>query len=203
MGAYKYLRELYRKKQSDALRYLLRIRAWELRHLPAVHRVQRPTRPDRARALGFKNKLGYVIYRVRVRRGGRKRPAPNGRINGKPSTQGIHVKNGRSLQVIAEGRVGKKLGSLRVLNSYWVNQDGRFKWFEVICVDPSHEAIRVDPQSKWIATAKQNHRELRGLTSAGKKSRGLRVKGSLASKVRPSRKASWKRRNTTKLQRKR
>ena len=33
MGAYKYLEELWRKKQSDAMRYLLRIRSWEYRQL--------------------------------------------------------------------------------------------------------------------------------------------------------------------------
>ena len=28
MGAYKYMQELWRKKQSDVMRFLLRIRAW-------------------------------------------------------------------------------------------------------------------------------------------------------------------------------
>ena len=36
MGAYKYLEELWRKKQSDVLRFLLRVRAWEYRQLPKV-----------------------------------------------------------------------------------------------------------------------------------------------------------------------
>ncbi|GFH32160.1 ribosomal protein L15, partial [Haematococcus lacustris] len=31
MGAYKYLEELYKKKQSDVIRFLLRIRCWEYR----------------------------------------------------------------------------------------------------------------------------------------------------------------------------
>ena len=44
MGAYKYLEELWRKKQSDAMRYLLRIRSWEYRQLPKVCRVTHPTR---------------------------------------------------------------------------------------------------------------------------------------------------------------
>ena len=62
MGAYKYMSELYRKKQSDVMRYLLRIRCWQYRQLAKVHRVPRSTRPDKARRLGFKNKLGFVIY---------------------------------------------------------------------------------------------------------------------------------------------
>ena len=31
MGAYKYMEELYKKKQSDVLRFLLRVRNWEWR----------------------------------------------------------------------------------------------------------------------------------------------------------------------------
>merc|ERR1712166_785567 len=33
MGAYKYPRELWNRKQSDVMRFLLRVRAWELRQL--------------------------------------------------------------------------------------------------------------------------------------------------------------------------
>jgi large subunit ribosomal protein L15e len=54
MGAYKYLQELYKKKQSDVLRFLLRLRAWQFRHLAAIHRATRPSRPDKARRLGYK-----------------------------------------------------------------------------------------------------------------------------------------------------
>ena len=72
MGAYKYLEELWRKKQSDAMRYVLRIRSWEYRQLPKICRVAHSTRPDKARRLGMKAKQGYVVYRVAVRRGGRK-----------------------------------------------------------------------------------------------------------------------------------
>ena len=70
MGAFKYLSELWRKKQSDTMRFLLRVRSWEYRQLPTIHRASRPTRPDKARNLGYKAKQGYVIYRVRVKRGG-------------------------------------------------------------------------------------------------------------------------------------
>ena len=37
MGAYKYVSELYRKKQSDVMRYLLRIRCWQYRQLTKVN----------------------------------------------------------------------------------------------------------------------------------------------------------------------
>jgi large subunit ribosomal protein L15e len=98
MGAYKYIGELYKKKQSDVLRFLLRVRCvglasvpylsnlmsslyrcWEYRQLNVIHRASRPSRPDKARRLGYKAKQGYVIYRVRVRRGNRKKHVPKGK----------------------------------------------------------------------------------------------------------------------------
>jgi len=60
MGAYKYMSEVWRKKQSDVLRYLLRVRCWYFRQLSAVHRAPRPTRPDKARKLGYKAKQGMI-----------------------------------------------------------------------------------------------------------------------------------------------
>lgn len=58
MGAYKYMQELYRKKQSDVLRFLLRVRCWQYRQLTKMHRAPRPSRPDKARRLGYKAKQG-------------------------------------------------------------------------------------------------------------------------------------------------
>ena len=69
-----YMEELWKRKQSDVLRFLLRVRCWEFRQLPGIVRLTGPSRPDKARRLGYKAKQGYVIYRVRVRRGGRKKP---------------------------------------------------------------------------------------------------------------------------------
>jgi ribosomal protein L15E len=69
-----YVEELWKKKQSDVLRFLLRVRCWEYRQLPGLIRLTGPSRPDKARRLGYKAKQGFVIYRVRVRRGGRKKP---------------------------------------------------------------------------------------------------------------------------------
>lgn len=61
---------------------------------------------------------------------------------GKPVRQGVnHLKPQRGLQSTAEERVGRRCGNLRVLNSYWVNQDGVYKYYEVILVDPSHKAV--------------------------------------------------------------
>ena len=202
MGAYKYLEEIWKKKQSDLMRFVLRMRTWEYRQLPAIHRCTRPSRPEKARKLGYKAKQGFVIYRIKIRRGGRKKPVAKGIINGKPKTQGVvGVKGTKSLKVIAEQRVGKRIPSLRVLNSYWVGQDATYKFFEVILVDTAHKAIRRDPKINWIAKPPHKRREQRGLTSAGKKNRGLRKKGVNDNKNRPSQRANWKRRNAVVLRR--
>nr|QLA09621.1 60S large subunit ribosomal protein eL15 [Euglena gracilis]6ZJ3_Lb Chain Lb, Ribosomal protein eL15 [Euglena gracilis] len=200
MGVYTYMQFVWNKKQSDVMRFTQRIRAWEYRHSHRMVRLPRPTRTDKARRLGYKRKPGYVIWRVRVRRGGRKRPVPKGICYGKPKTAGVnHLMNAKNMRVIAEGRVGKHCGGLRVLNSYWVNADAIYKYFEVILVDPMHKAIRSDPEINWICKPRQKHREARGVTSAGRKHRGLRHKGHRATKARPSVRANWKRRNLVKF----
>lgn len=133
MAAARYLQGLWNKKQSDVLRFLLRIRTWEYRHLPVVHRATQPTRPDKAHRLGYKAKEGFVIFRSRVRRGDRKKRVAKGIVYGKPKHQGVRKqKSSASLRVLAEQRVGRRIaGNLRVLNSYWVGQDALFKYYEV------------------------------------------------------------------------
>lgn len=70
---------------------------------------------------------------------------------GKPTNQGVNqLKYQRSLKSTAEERVGRRCANLRVLNSYWINQDSTYKYFEVILVDPQHKAIRRDPRINWI-----------------------------------------------------
>src|ERR1700760_2174414 len=70
---------------------------------------------------------------------------------GKPTNQGVNqLKYQPSLRSTAEERVGRRCANLRVLNSYWVNQDSTYKYFEVILVDPQHKAIRRDPRINWI-----------------------------------------------------
>jgi hypothetical protein len=58
-----------------------------------------------------------------------------------------------------------------------------------------------DARANWICNPVHKHRELRGLTSAGKSYRGLRTKGTGANKARPSRRASYKRRNAVTFRR--
>lgn len=99
--------------------------------------------------------------------------------------------------------MGRKCGALRVLNSYWVAQDSTYKFYEIIMVDPFHKTIRRDPSIQWICRAVHKHRELRGLTSAGKSSRGLGKGHKFNKTIGGSRRKNWKRNNTVVMRRKR
>lgn len=202
MGAYKYIEELWRRKQGDAMRYIQRLRCWEYRQQSAFVRLRRPSRVERARRVGYKSKQGFVVFRMRVRRGGRKRPNPKGIVYGKPKHQGVTgLKAKRNLRSVAEERVGRRASNLRVFNSYWVAQDATYKFFEVICIDPNHKTIRNDPRAQWIVSSKHKHREMRGLTSAGKKGRGIQDKSGKDRKCRGSQYSSWKKHNSLSLRR--
>jgi len=175
LNLYKALRNL-RKKGGEEMEKLEKERLVEWRNQPAVVRIERPTRLDRARALGYKAKQGFVVVRVRVRKGGKPRRLYERSGGRKPSSAGLlRFTSRKSDRWIAEERAARKFPNLEVLNSYYVGEDGQYKWFEVILVDPHHPNIKADPQISWITSGKHRRRVFRGLTSAGKKSRGLRA----------------------------
>lgn len=184
-GFYRSIRDAWKTPSQTYVGPLLRARMIEWRKGPSVAPLDRPTRLDRARALGYKAKQGIVVSRSRVRRGGlRKHTIRGGR---KPKQKGIaKITMAKSIQRIAEERAGKRHPNMEVLNSYWVGQDGRYKYYEVILVDPHSPSIRGDKELKWIRRPGHKGRAVRGLTSAGKKGRGLQRKGKGAEKVRPS-----------------
>ena len=68
-------------------------------------------------------------------------------------------------------------------------------------VDPAHKVIRDDPRINWICAPSMKHREMRGVTSAGRHSRGLLKKGTGTHKLRPSVRSVWRKHNTTKIRR--
>lgn len=155
-------------------------------------RVERPLRIDRARSLGYKAKPGFVVIRAKVRRGGlRKHKIKGGR---KPSAKGItKITAGKSIKRIAEERTAKRYPNMEVLNSYWIGDDGKQYFYEVILVDPVHPSIMKDSNINWITNVNSKRRVLRGKTSAGQKGRGLRHKGKGAEKIRPSIRANLSR----------
>jgi len=172
-SAYHYIANLW-KRPYDKLNEVLKERFIKWRREEVVTRIEKPTRLDRARSLGYKAKQGVVLARVRVKKGGRDRPQiKKGR---RPKRAGhLYFTPAKSLQQQAEEKASKKFPNLEVLNSYYVGEDGIYKWYEVIMVDPNHPAIRADKELKWITNNKHKGRAFRGLTSAGKKSRGLRA----------------------------
>ena len=164
---------------------LMRGRMAEWRKVSAAQRIDKPTDLERARSLGYKAKQGVVVVRARVRKGGRRKVRPaHGR---RPKRMGVlKIVPKKNIQLIAEERAARKYPNLEVLNSYLVAADGTRKYFEVIMLDPSHSAILSDPQLGWIANKSQKGRVHRGLTRAGKKSRGMATKGKGAERIRPS-----------------
>ncbi len=179
---YKYLRE---GQGSAELRELMRRRMRGWRRAPAIVRVERPTRLDRARALGYKAKQGVVVVRARVRKGGRRKVRP--RRGRRPKRMGVRkFVPKKSIQLIAEERAARKYPNLEVLNSYPLGPDGTHEYFEVIMLDPNHPAILSDPQLGWVAGEAHRGRVHRGLTRAGRKARGLLHRGKGAKKARSS-----------------
>jgi len=186
--AYKYIAEAWATPEKSFVDELMRQRLIEWRRQPTIFRVEKPTRLDRARKLGYKAKQGFIIARVRVRRGGLRKQRP--KAGRRPKRMGVKkFKPAKSLKLIAEEKAAKKFPNLEVLNSYWVGEDGRSKWFEIIMVDPDHPVIKADKDINWICQKQHHGRVFRGLTSAGKKVRSLRRKGRGAEKFRPSKKA--------------
>jgi large subunit ribosomal protein L15e len=182
---YSHVREAWKNPSESFVKELQRTRMVEWRKGQSFVRVEKPTRIDRARTLGYKAKQGYVVVRARVRRGSlRKRKIKAGR---RAKRKGISkITMGKSIQRIAEERTAKRYPNMEILNSYWVGADGRSKYYEVILVDPHHPVIRSDPKINWICTPAHKRRVYRGLTAAGKKGRGLTHKGKGAEKMRPS-----------------
>lgn len=184
---YTYIRDAWKNPDStyvDDLRWE-RLQAW--RREPAVIKIDRPTRLDRARALGYKAKQGIILVRAKIRRGARRKQRWK---RGRKSKNMVvnKITPGKSLQRIAEERAARRYPNMEVLNSYWVAEDGKQKWFEIILVDPAHPVIKSDKNLKFIATG--GNRVFRGKTSSGKKGRGMRHKGTGTEKIRPSLRAN-------------
>ena len=189
MGVAKHMQATWNRPKASIPAKARRERMAGWRREGVFQRIQRPTRIDAARRVGYKAKQGIVMVRTRVRRGGLRKGKVH--MKRKPSNAGIKkITMAKSIQRIAEERVSRRYPNLEVLNSYWVGEDGKNKFYEVIMVDPHHPAIKADKQLGWISSGSSHAgRAFRGKTSAGKKGRGLFNKGKGAEKLRPSLKA--------------
>lgn len=183
---YHYIKEAWKNPDAKTLRE----RMIDWRASDTQVKVDKPLRLDRARALGYKDKTGFCVIRIRVKRGGHKRQRPNKGRRGKRLHTRKNLK--MSYKWIAESRVQNKHKNLEVINSYQIGKDGIHYFYEVICVDPQRAEIKNDKNTSWVNKTANKKRVLRGLTSAGKKSRGLRDK-SPTNKSRPSVRSGWAR----------
>ena len=127
-GLYQHVRQTW-KRPNDALPHMYRqTRMAQWRREPVNCRIERPTRLDAARSLGYKAKQGVVVIRTRIRRGGLRK----GKIHmkRKPSKAGIKkITMAKNTQRMAEERVARHFPNLEVLNSYWVGQD---EWCSIV-----------------------------------------------------------------------
>jgi large subunit ribosomal protein L15e len=174
MTATKHIKETFQKEYSGKDKafwehYKNKLIQW--RREKTVHRIKKPTNPVIARQLGYKAKQGFVLVRVKIRRGSRKKTRPKKKR--RPKRMGtLKMTPAKGLQRMAEERVVRHYKNLEVLNSYWVGEDGSYKFFEIILVDPTHPSIMADKDINWICDI--GGRAYRGLTSAGRRSRSLR-----------------------------
>lgn len=182
---YNYIRNAWKKPTTSYLFDLRWERLQKWRRESSIIRIERPTRIDRARSLGYKSKQGIIIVRAKIRRGGLKKSRY---IRGRRThNMGKNkITQGKSIQRIAEERTSKKYPNLEVLNSYWVGQDGKYKWYEIILIDPMNSVIKNDKNLNWICKNSNKGRAFRGITSSGKKGRGLYIRGNGSEKNRPS-----------------
>src|SRR3989344_3340417 len=101
----------------------IRERIVQWRKENAVIRIDRPSRLQRARRLGYKAKQGIVVVRMRVGTGGMRKQRP-----------------------VAVRRVLERYPNMKLLGSYFVYKDGMHYWFEVILADPMHPRIAQDKE---------------------------------------------------------
>ena len=147
---YRYLKEAWKTPKDSYIKEVMQQRAIVWRREPSTVRIDKPTRFDRDRSLGYKAKHGVIVVRTRVRRGGRRKIRPV--LGRRQKRMGVKkFTPAKSKQLIAEERAARKYPNLEVLNSYWVWQDGRYKWYEIILIDPNHPSIKSDKDLGWIA----------------------------------------------------
>jgi len=105
----------YIKKNWNSDPELAKQRLMEWRRQSTTVKVERPTRLDRARGLGYKAKQGIIIVRQRVKRGGRMREQITAGRRSKTSRRKKIVNV--NYQAVCEVRAQKKFLNMEVLNS--------------------------------------------------------------------------------------
>jgi len=123
----------------------IRERAISWRKENAVTRIEKPSRIQRARRLGYKAKQGIIVVRMRVGTGGMRRKRP--RSGRRPKHLGVtRIKADVSMKEVADRRVLERYPNMKLLGSYYLYKDGMHYWFEVILADPSHPRVSKDKE---------------------------------------------------------
>jgi len=123
----------------------IRSRAVQWRKQNAITRIDKPSRIQRARRLGYKAKQGIIVIRMRVGTGGMRKKRP--RSGRRPKHLGVtRIKADVSMKEVAENRVLERYPNMKLLGSYFLYKDGMHYWFEVILADPSHPRVSKDKE---------------------------------------------------------
>ena len=123
----------------------LRNRVIKWRKQNAFTRIDKPSRIQRARRLGYKAKQGIIVIRMRVGTGGMRKQRPRG--GRRPKHLGVtKIKGDDSMKKVADRRVLERYPNMKLLGSYFIYKDGIHYWFEVILADPSHPRIYKDKE---------------------------------------------------------
>jgi large subunit ribosomal protein L15e len=131
------------KENSPNLRE--RVVGWRKQN--AITRIEKPSRPQRARRLGYKAKQGIIVVRMRVGTGGMRKQRPTG--GRRPKHLGVvRIKADDNMQTVAERRVLERYPNMKLLGSYFIYKDGIHYWYEVILADPVHPRIAQDKELK-------------------------------------------------------
>lgn len=120
-----------------------RVIGW--RKQEAITRIDKPSRIQRARRLGYKAKQGIIVIRMRVGTGGMRKQRPRG--GRRPKHLGVNrIKADINMKQVAENRVLERYPNMKLLGSYFVYKDGMHYWFEVILADRAHPRVTKDKE---------------------------------------------------------
>jgi len=159
-GLYHQVAEIW-KKPKENMGDMMKSRLIAWRRENTVVRIDKPTRVDRARTIGYKAKLGYIMVRVKIGKGGRRREL-YGRRGRKPTKMGlVHFTHGKSLQKIAEEKAQRRYINMFVVGSYLVGEDGKHQWYEAALADTQHGNIKKNPKLRWMSSPANRKRALR------------------------------------------
>ena len=131
MGSFKYIHanEMALYKNNERKKEILQ----EVRNQPIIKRIEKPTKIAKAKTIGYKAKQGYIVVRVRVSKGDFRRPRQNHAR--RPSKSGIYYKLEISKEGIARDRALRVYKNMQVVGSYFLIEDGKSKWFEIVLAD--------------------------------------------------------------------